>query len=206
MNLVKARKVLFLALLGIVTGALPALGVFSSTELVAIPTADALNPQRFELGVHGMTDGPWIGEFHLGVAPGFELGVDAIEDNDIGLRLKFQFLEETQEAPALAVGVNDIGRDDVTPYIVASMRFPQTFIRWHLGLGGGWYDGLFLGVSTDLNTISNGKKGIPVTLLLEVADSELNAGVGINFAQGWKLDVGVVSQELLMGLTYQGSF
>ena len=204
--MVKTRVILMLALLGPMLMALPALGVFGNTELVMVPSADTLRTQQFELGFHAMTDGPWFGEFHLGIAPGFEVGVDAIEDNDLGLRLKYRFLEETKDTPALAVGINDVGRDDVSPYIVASMRFPKTFIRWHLGLGGGWYDGLFLGLSTDLNTISSGKKGTPISLMLEVVNGDLNAGAGINFAPGWKLDVGIVSQELLLGLTYQNSF
>ena len=202
----RRHLVVILVGLGLLMSALPATAVFGGSELITIPTGDVLRNDNWEIGLHGYMDGPWIVDFRWGFAPGWELGIDAIEDHDIGLGLKYQILEETKEGPSLALGVNDLGREDISPFISLSQRFHKSFIRWHLGLGGGRYDGIFLGLSTKLNTVHSSQQGNPISLMAEIVDNELNLGVSIDFAPGWRLNIGGNNDDILAGLTYKGSF
>lgn len=202
----KTGWILSWAAIGLFSVGMPAWGAFAGSDLIEIPTGDVLRVNQWDLGLHGQSDGPLSADFRMGLAPGWELGIDAIEDHGAGINIKYQLLSESKEAPALAVGIADIGRDDLSPYIALSQRFPKSFVRWHIGVGGGRYDGLFLGISTRLNTVQSSGKGGPVSLMAEYVDDGLNLGFAINFAPGWQLDIAGVDGDLMAGIKYRGRF
>jgi hypothetical protein len=173
--------------------------------VIESPTPYSLNSNSWELGIHAYQDDPWIADFRIGVTPEFTLAVDAIEYDGAGLGMKYQLLKSKGNAPALAIGVDDIGRDHVSPYLVIGDTFPgSSFLRWDLGIGGGRYDGLFVGLNADLSKA--GHAGPPIELKAELVDDDVNLGISFKFAPGWKLDVASADGDLLAGVTYRASF
>lgn len=184
----------------------PVSAAFAESDLIQSPTGDVMRINQWEMGIHVRDDGPATAEFRMGMAPGWELGVDGIEDDGVGLNIRYQIVGESKSSPAIAVGISDIGRDDLSPYVALSQRFPQSFVRWHLGVGGGRYDGIFLGVSTRINTVQTGGNGNPISLMAEYVNNDLNLGVSFNFSQGWHLDIAGVDGDLLAGIRFKGTF
>lgn len=139
------------------------------TGLVKIPTADSLGLGQWNVGI--MTED--VGDFeandifaNYGIAENLEIGFNAfqgregVSDRTTLLNAKFTFLPETQARPAVAVGITDITNGiDTTPYLAVSKSLfgllqywngEITNIRGHIGLGGGQFDGVFLGFSAFL--------------------------------------------------------
>lgn len=192
-------------LLGILGLAAPTLAVFGDYHLIESPTPYSLSVNRWELGIHSFSNNPWIAEMKAGVAPGLTLGLDAVENNGAGLNLKYQVLGEKSGSPAVAIGADDIGRDTTSPYLVIGDQFPGgSPLRWHVGIGGGRYDGIFLGL--DANLTKQGKGGLPVELKAELVNDNINLGVSLGFAPGWKLDIASAEDDLLAGVSYRASF
>ena len=193
-----------LTLLGLLGSAVPALAVFGDYYLIESPTPYSLKVNRWEAGVHTFADGPWVAELHAGAAPGLTLGIDAVENDGGGLEFKYQLLPGREGSPALALGIADIGRDQVSPYLVIGEKIPGSKdVRWHLGIGGGRFDGLFAGIDAGLN---QGHGGLPVELTAELVNSNLNIGFSLGIAPGWRLEIASAEDDLLAGVSYRSSF
>lgn len=159
---------------------------FGPTGLVTIPTADSLNKGEYNLAafVVGADEG---GDFttvagNLGIVKNLEAGITYIKPEDtsgkVWLNAKYTFMPETTKNPAVAGGVIDLTDEtDTTAYFVLSKAFGHrvdtslgeiTSPRFHLGVGGGQFDGLFAGVSAGL--------GERFTIMAEYDSEDINLG------------------------------
>lgn len=109
--------------------------------LNVIPTADVLDRGTVSLEFETAGPGlPWDSGcddfllFQIGAGNGVELGVDrCLNDPESWINVKWRVLDESDGRPALALGVQGIGYDDVAqPYVVALKTFGDT--RLHTGL------------------------------------------------------------------------
>lgn len=134
------------------------------TGLLKVPTADGLPAGELGLAYH-LDGGKGVGSVVYGIADNIELGVFSGGSHSIlGLHGKAVLVKESNNLPGLAVGICD-----ESLYMVASKRLSRAGLRGHVGVGTKGYEGLFLGVSKMLNTVSvdSGFKstGLPATLL-----------------------------------------
>lgn len=173
MNRYLAPIILTLAALVALTAGVQAAPSFRGyTGLVLIPTADTLDSGEWNVGI--MTED--TGEFdandifaNYGIADNLEVGFNSIRnistnggvrDSETLLNAKYRLFVETDARPSIAFGVTDITNGiDTTPYGVVSKSLFGPLgvfegevlnLRGHIGLAGGQFDGIFLGLSSVL--------------------------------------------------------
>jgi hypothetical protein len=156
------------ALLALAGAVAAAPSFYGYTGLVAVPTADALdkddyNVLAFTLNLEEGADSDIYGA-NLGLAEGLEVGFARFRpdegDSETYLNAKYKFAPETEDRPALAAGLFDLTDElDTTVYVVMSKslmarsrtRFGDISTpRLHFGIGGGQFDGVFAGLSAVL--------------------------------------------------------
>ena len=144
------------------------------TGLMIIPTADALCQGNWNAGVFSEDVSDTITDYvaNYGISNGLEVGFDRFlrntefhgyADSDGAktlLNAKYAFMPEEDGKPGVAAGIFDITNDlETTVYVIASKSFTSCPViydgeiispRIHVGLGGGYFDGLFGGLSTYL--------------------------------------------------------
>ncbi len=156
------------------------------TGLVKIPTADSLSKDEYNLGAF-VVSADEGGDFttvtgNIGIVKNLEAGITYIKPEDISgkvwLNAKYTLMPETTKNPAIAGGVIDLTDEiDTTAYFVISKAFGHsvdtslgeiTSPRFHIGVGGGQFDGLFGGVSAGL--------GERFTIMAEYDSEDINLG------------------------------
>lgn len=197
-------SLMFLAIivLSLVTGkAATAKGIFAGTDFINTPTNRVLAPGRYTLGAHLDEKSHSRVQLDLGLAPNFELGaaLDLDRDyNQFSARFKYQLIAETKNNFGLALGIQDIGKDQFSPYVVLGHVLSPYDLRWNFGLGGGELGGIFFGLSKAFNP----GEFPQVTLVGEYDASGLNLGAKIHLNKGLLLNVGVLDMEdFVVGLT-----
>ncbi|TCL64736.1 exopolysaccharide biosynthesis protein YbjH [Hydrogenispora ethanolica] len=186
--------VVLLILLATGTAALGA-GLLGGTDLMVTPTADTLNSGDVSLGLNFAENDRTYGNLDFGVARDFELGVAVYDnpwDTDLTLRGKYRLLRETASQPALAIGIQDIGADEISPYLVISKTFDGGF-RGYLGAGGGSFDGLFAGLSKNFRVTGSQLK--QVQLLVEADSHNVNLGTKFMFKEPVSINFGFIDMD-----------
>lgn len=176
-------------------------GVFGSTDLIYIPTNRTLSPGKYSLGAHVNEHNRGKVQIDLGLVKDFELGaaVDLYRHaNELSVRFKYRLIPETRDSFGLALGIQDIGKDDFSPYVVIGHQLAPYDLRWNVGIGGGELGGLFFGVSK----VFSSSQFPSVTLSGEYDAYGLNLGAKILLNRGLQLNVAVVDMEdFVFGLT-----
>jgi hypothetical protein len=177
------------------------------TGLLNTPTADALDTREWNVAFHHISDNANIAAGNVALAAGLEAGVVWFDpnrgsDERFTAQAKYRLIPETPTGVGLAVGWWDVADEiDSSPYGVISKRLTNVGgfpLRGHLGLGGGIYDGIFAGV--DLPLAEN------VLLMVEYDSEDVNAGIRLGLARGFRIDAGFVSEEFGIGGSYNTRF
>lgn len=201
-------------LIGLILGGVnPALavGTFGGTDLINIPNSSVLPHGHYSLGMHLSERNHTKFQADLGLVPNLEIGavVDFWpKDKDATLRLKYRLVPETRDSIGLAIGVQDLGRDKFTSYLVAGDTLPEYGIRWHLGFGTGGLDGIFAGITKVYNSVNirEGKRNsvLPRVILIgEYDGSGLNLGTRIDLSMGIFFDLAVTDmRDFTVGVSY----
>lgn len=168
-----------------------------ATGLLYTPTAYTQGDRSGSLSLQGNSDF-FGGSAVVGISDRLEIGIGVVDfDDDLGgdtevlVNAKFQLLKETNQLPAISVGVIDaFDQLDVDPswYVVASKYFTraqtnQDFaLKGHVGFGGGLYDEeVFAGA--ELFYKQN------ISLLAEFVNSDFNIGGRYHY-KGWSATIG----------------
>ncbi len=207
------KKVLiFVLVLGLtfVTGSMTlGKGLFGVTDLMDTPTTATLGPGAFGLGLNVAEADQFFGNLDLGLANDLEMGIAfygykdfyGSRDTDVTVRGKFRLLHESSSQPALAIGIEDIGNDDFSPYIVLSKTFQESGVRGYIGAGGGAFDGLFGGISKNFKVTGGAVK--QVQLLLEADSNNLNVGTRLMLDNQTSINFGLMDMEnWMIGATF----
>jgi len=170
--------------------ALAAPSFLGCTGLVAIPTADVLDKDNYNIAAFALDleEGAETNTFvaNLGLAHALEIGFAHLDpergSGETFINAKYRFTPETADRPALAAGVVDLtGEQDTTVYLVLTkslveryqMDFEQTILpQVHLGFGGGQFDGLFGGASA--------VAGDRLLLMIEYDSDDINLGANLS--------------------------
>jgi hypothetical protein len=168
-----------------------------ATGLLYTPTAYTQHEANGSLYLSGNSDF-FGGGATYGITDRLEVGFGVLDfDDDLGgdteilANAKFQLLKETNQLPALSVGVIDaFDQLDLDPswYIVASKFFTRAntdadfALKGHVGFGGGLYDEeVFAGA--ELLWSNN------ISLLAEFINSDFNVGGRYHY-KGWTATIG----------------
>ncbi len=202
---------LLLAVFGLSLPGLAAPTVVGPTGLMLVPTADVLPNGGFNFALHRWEEVNYL-TFNTSMLDNLEFGVTAVSwknDSDARANIKFRLMNETRQAPALAVGVTDLTDDHHrSAYVVLTKNLPEAGFRGTVGLDS---DGLIAGLSKELNPVSiskSGKRGAPsTTFMLEFDDSALNVGVGIGLSPEFRVNVYLYDlHDAILGVSYQAKF
>ncbi len=207
-------KKVFIFVLGLsltlVTGSMAlGKGLFGVTDLMVTPTTSTLSPGAFGWGLNVAEDHQFFGDLDLGLANDVEMGIALYgykdyygsRDTDVTLRGKFRLLHESSSQPALAIGIEDVGNDDFSPYIVLSKTFQESGVRGYLGAGGGAFDGLFGGISKNFKVTGGAVK--QVQLLLEADTNNVNVGTRLMLDNQIAINFGLVDMKnWIIGATF----
>lgn len=196
------------ALLLAVAPVMAAPSVNGSTGLIHNPTADVLRTGQISLGYYHLKDGS-VGTVNTNLAPNLEIGVSAFRydgrQKENNLNVKFALRPETVLIPGLAVGIEDITKNDKrSVYAVASKALPFG-LRIHAGAGSGRYSGVFAGIEKTINPISviTGSDAFPSTnLIVEYDGKRMNYGARLSIVPGLKLDAGVRNHNGYIGISF----
>ena len=182
-------------------------GVFGWTDLMYTPTPATLKPGVLGLGVNFHEGGFSYFNFDFGVIQNMEFGVTAFnypDDTDVTLRGKYQVLHENKSNPGITVGIEDLGRDDISPYVTLTKGFDEG-MRGYLGVGGGSFDGLFGGFSKtfSLAKSSSADQLSQVQLFLEADSIGLNIGTKLQLGATTRINFGLEDMDRwVMGVTF----
>ena len=169
-------------------------------DLVVAPTADIISHQSAAaLEVH--TNYKYEFEFVYRLDPRLELGgvfslyESEYIDNQIGPSVKYNFMEEGPENPAVSAGIKN--RD---LYVVMSMHLLDN-LRAHAGIGDGRYNSLFIGFNTVYNPgqvqigdVEGGQSPAPpINFMFEYVNRSVNCGARINLDQNMYIDLGLLN-------------
>lgn len=188
--------------LSLVSGkAATAKGIFGGTDLINTPTNRVLAPGRYTLGAHLDEASRSQIQLDFGLAPDFELGAAlnlGRNHHQFSVGFKYQLIAETRNSFGLALGIQDIGKDRFSPYVVLGHILAPYDLRWNFGMGGGQLGGIFFGLSKAFNP----PEFPPVTLTGEYDGYGLNFGAKIQIKKGLLLNVGVLDlEDFVVGLT-----
>jgi hypothetical protein len=179
------------------------------TGLLNTPSAYTVSPGAFNVGIFTTLQSDnncTTVTGNLGILPGLEGGVANVTrehgPNRLMLNGKFQVRGEGTVFPAVSVGVADITDEyDFSPYLVASKAVSpvgRTFFNpaIHLGVGGGRFDGLFLGVTAGL--------GRQATVMAEYDSQNINVGANYSLSPEIKIYGGTFDgvSNLGFGISY----
>ena len=197
--------ILSLVLLFSFTNLTMAAGVLGVTDLMYTPTTTTLAPGQVGAAINFAEDNLNYFNLDLGLVKDFELGVAAFhypDNTDVSVRAKFRLLEEKRDTPGLAIGIQDVGTDDVSPYLVLSKHFSDAGIDGYIGAGGGWYDGIFGGINKAFYP-SKGSGLNRIDLYVEGDSHRLNIGTKLALGSQIKLNLGLVDMDRwMMGATF----
>lgn len=182
-------------------------GVFEATDLMTTPTANTLHQGVLGIAANFAEGNMFFLNCDLGLIPDLEAGISVFNypgETYVSFRGKLRIIREGADTPALAVGVQDLGRNGVvSPYLSLSKSFPDVGIRGYIGVGGGNFDGIFGGLSKEF--ITSRKKGQLRALELFLEADSHNMNVGAKFAIGsqTKINFGLVDmRNWLLGATF----
>lgn len=211
-NRAKLGMVICLILIWLLLGGRAAFAhsTFGGTNLVALPTSSILPPGGYSVGVHYLEDDWTKIQFEIGLFRCLQVGAvaDLVHgEYETGATIKYQLVPERMGAFGLAIGLEDIGHEKTTSYMVASQTLPKYGIRWHLGVGAGALDGFFIGANKVFNSIKvvEGKKNPwpRVIVIGEYDTSGLNIGARIDLSGGFFFDLAVVNLDTYtIGVSY----
>ena len=120
---------------------------------------------------------------------------------ETGAMIKYQLVPERMGSFGLAIGLEDLGREQTTSYMVASQTLPQYGLRWHLGVRRG-LDGL-IGAIRFLTHAREGRRTLLVIVIGEYDTSGLNIGTRIELSGGFFLDLAALNLETYtIGISY----
>ena len=179
-----------------------AFGRFGPTDLMYVPTSGTLADGAY--GLFGnFSDGLAVLGMDVGLVPNLELGVTAWvwdTSDSASLRLKYHLLTEKRDGFGLAVGIQDIGNGDISPYVVAGKTLAPT-LQGYVGIGGGQIDGVMLGLSKEMKSMNG------ATLFLEYDSYTVNLGGRFRLSGGLGLDIGIVDLDwVVLGVNYVNRF
>jgi hypothetical protein len=210
-NRVKLGTVICLILAGLLLGrAAFAHSTFGGTNLVNLPTSSILPPGGYSVGTHYLKD-DWIKiQFEIGLFNKLQVGTvtDLVDGGyESTATFKYRLTPERMGAFGVAIGLEDIGHGEITSYMVASQTLPQYGIRWHLGVGDGAREGVFIGVNKVFNSIKvvEGKKNPwpRVIVIGEYDTNGLNIGARVDLSRGFFFDLAAVDLDAYtIGLSY----
>ena len=163
------RAVIYACALCLLAGAALALPSYRGyTGLMLVPTADALNQGDFNGGLFFEDVASGVVNDYIanyGIIDGLEVGIDRFQfNNDVNadtfINAKYRVLPETDQRPALAVGIIDLtDEEETTAYFVVSKSVSTPVRCWegevlnpriHIGFGGGRLSSVFAGGSAYL--------------------------------------------------------
>ena len=178
------------------------MGRFGATDLMNVPTSGTLSDGGY--GLYGnFSEGVSVLGVDFGVATNLELGVTARVGNgwqDASLRVKYHLLSEKRDGFGLAVGIQDVGQYNISPYVVAGMTLTPGLMGY-LGVGGGYIEGVFFGLSMKANSLNG------ANLFLEYDSESMNLGGRFILANNLGLDVAFADlREVVVGLSYVSRF
>lgn len=190
------------------------------TGLVVIPTADTLDKGEYNLGamVEDLGDVDFNDLFaNYGPIDNMEVGINSVQaigggDRETLINAKYRLMRETEEHAAVAFGIADLADEiESTAYVVVSKSLARginmfdkevTNLRGHLGFGGGWLDGLFLGASAFL--------GNRAMVSVEWDSRDTNIGLRLTPMPGFRLHAGLLdvggASNLGVGVSFQKSY
>lgn len=175
---------------------------FGPTDLMYVPTSGTLAEGAF--GVYGsFTSYDTFLGMDVGLIPHLELGIYAwLWDGgeEAAVRCKYHLLTERQHGFGLAIGLQDLGQSEMTPYLVAGKSLAPT-LQGYLGVGGGWMDGIFFGLNWQPRAIKD------TSFFVEYDSYNINAGARFKLSGGIGVDVGLADlEEVAVGVSYIGRF
>ena len=195
---------IFLAVIVLVLGSrgsVAAKGIFGGSDLINTPTNRVIASGGYTFGAHIDENSRGRIQLDFGLVSDFELGaaIDLGRNyNELSARFKYRLIPETQNNFGLALGIQDIGKEHFSPYVVIGHVLSPYNLRWNFGLGGGELGGIFFGMSK----IFNPAEFPPVTLIGEYDAYGLNLGAKIQLNKGLLLDVAVIDmRDFVVGLT-----
>lgn len=210
-----------IGLLLISGGAAFGYGVFGATDLMGTPSTATLGPNSAGFALNFIEGDITCFNLDYGLIPNLEIGLSVVDyDQDgpgwrydetfITLRGKYRLLRETASAPALAIGIQDIGEEhiDVSPYLVISKNLgPDLNVDGYLGVGGGEIDGIFGGLSKTFNISPAQRSGnnlSKIQLILEFDSDNLNFASKFHIGPRTLINFGFYDLEnWVMGITYR---
>lgn len=168
-----------------------------ASGLIKNPSADTLNAGDIEFSF-GLHNNNFTGSFGFGLLDNIEIGVNTLGTSgdflNLGFFAKVNVVDEDETMPAIGVGT-----ESKRTYVVASKRLmPRA--RGHIGYGFGSHDGIFGGVSVNLNTTSlQGSASMPPTTLIAemVPGGTINAGVRVLFSPALSAELSLIDMRHL---------
>jgi len=179
----------------------------------------------FDIGFSGTERDLNVFHGHYGLTPNIEVGIAVVDPSDDGSDVavngKWRFYDETATRPAFVVGVMDVAGnaldDDPTFYVLITKsltRFASDVmdeqskpLRGTLGIGTGFYDGIFLGLdwtlSPQLSVMAEYVNGG------DILDNNNMVNAGVRYAVGTnlRLDLATIDfDELAVGVSYTTRF
>jgi hypothetical protein len=198
--------VLCLGLLFSVATATMAAGVLGETDLMFTPTTATLSPNNLGIAVNFLEGDNSFFNFDFGLMKDLELGLAAYNYPNVtklSVRGKFRLLQEHGNTPGLAIGVQDLGLDIISPYIVLSKNFSEAGIDGYIGFGGGGYDGIFAGINKGFSINRASGQLNRVDLYLEADSHGLNIGTKLGLGSQTKINFGLVDMDRwMLGVTF----
>ena len=180
------------------------------TGLIKIPSCDTLNKGWWNLGVMTENASDFNANdifVNYGIVDNLEVGFNAFqragtsmdrggpssgkESRQTLINAKYRFLPETESRAGVAFGVTDVTNAiDTTPYGIISKSLVKGLtcfdgdilnVRGHIGIGGGQFDGVFVGLSTYVGT--------RLEAMFEWDSHDPNVGIRITPLTGLRLHV-----------------
>ncbi|NLW49002.1 MAG: YjbH domain-containing protein [Firmicutes bacterium] len=211
---------MMIGLLLIPTRAAFGYGVFGSSDLMITPSTATLNANDTGFALNFAEGDVTLFNLDYGLISDLEIGLSVLNYDDdrpwsdggetyVTLRGKYRLLRETSSAPALAIGIQDIGEEDldVSPYLVISKNLgPDLDVDGYLGVGGGAIDGIFGGLSK-IFRISPAQRGSNnlsrIQLILEFDSDNMNLATRFQIGPRMKINFGFYDMEnWMVGMTY----
>lgn len=184
-------------------------GVFEETDLMTTPTTTTLHQGVVGVAANFAEGKTFYVNCDIGLIPDLEAGVAVFNYPDqtyVSFRGKLRILRETSDSPALAVGIQDLGKDgNISPYLTISKSFPDVGIRGYIGAGGGNFDGIFGGLSKEFASVSRQKGSQLRSVVVFMEGDSHNLNVGAKFALGsnTKINFGLVDMRTwMLGATF----